>query len=309
MTEFSDMPPQNKSNDNRSRSTVKYKFYRTLLNTFALLPLWMLYGISDIVCFILHKVIKYRVKVVRKNLAMAFPEKTEKERIKIERRFYRHLCDIFIETAKLAHISNKEIEKRVQIVGMEHIDHALDNGKSVVVMLGHFGNWEWVTSIALKIRPDAVSCEIYHPLRDKDFDRVMLELRSRFGSENIPMARTLRRLLEITRDGKKFVCGFISDQRPLTPVKKYWTDFMGKDTAYLNGGEVIGTKMGAEFVYLEMMPVKRGHYVMTISPLTPLHDGGENPYSRAYLNRLEDSIRRNPSAWLWSHNRWKHSRC
>ena len=136
----------------------------------------------------------------------------------------------------------------------------------------------------------------------------MLDLRSRFGTENIPMAKTVRRLMEIRRDGENFVCGFIADQRPFTPTLKHWTDFLGIDTAYVNGGEVIGTKMDADFVYAEMMPVKRGHYVLTFSPIEPLGDGEENPYTRAYLARLEESIRRSPSSWLWSHNRWKRRR-
>lgn len=287
---------------------MKYRFYHGLLKGFAHLPLRVLYLLSDMAAFILYKVVKYRIGVVRNNLAMAFPEKSEKERLKIETHFYRHLCDIFIETAKLAHISDKEIEKRVRIEGAECINDALAEGKSVVMMLGHFGNWEWVTSAARKFRPDAISCEIYHPLRNKVFGRIMLDLRSRFGTENIPMAHTVRRLLEIHRDGKNFVCGFIADQRPFTPALKHWTDFLGIDTAYVNGGEVIGVKMGAEFVYGEMMPEKRGHYVLTFSKLKPLEDGEENPYTRAYLARLEESIRLSPSSWLWSHNRWKRKR-
>lgn len=287
---------------------MKYRFFRGLLKTFARLPLGVLYILSDFVAFILYKVVKYRVGVVRKNLAMAFPEKTEKERRAIEKRFYRHLCDIFIETVKLAHISDRQIERRVRIEGVDNINGALDRGKSVVLMLGHFGNWEWVTAAARKFRPGAVSCEIYHPLRNKVFDKIMLDLRSRFGTENIPMAKTVRRLMKIHRDGKNFVCGFIADQRPFTPTLKHWTDFLGIDTAYVNGGEVIGTKMDTEFVYAEMMPEKRGHYVLTFSPLKPLDDGGENPYTRAYLARLEESIRRSPSSWLWSHNRWKRRR-
>lgn len=287
---------------------MKYKFFRGALKTAAHLSLRALYLLSDIAAFILYRVVKYRVKIVRNNLAMAFPEKSEKERRKIEKKFYRHLCDIFIESAKLAHISDKEIEKRVQIKGVEFVNGPLRNGKSVVFMLGHFGNWEWVTCAARKFLPEAISCEIYHPLRDKVFDRIMLDLRSRFGTENIPMAHTYRRLLEIHREGKNFVCGFISDQRPLTPALKHWTDFLGIDTAYVDGGEVIGKKLGAEFVYGEMMPTKRGHYELTFSPIEPMNDDEENPYTRAYLKKLEDSIRRSPSNWLWSHNRWKRKR-
>lgn len=287
---------------------MKYFFLRGLLKGFAHLPLKTLYLLSDIAAFILYKVVKYRIGVVRTNLALAFPDKSDEERIKIEKRFYRHLCDIFIETAKLAHISDEEIEKRLRIEGVECVNDALAEGRSVVIMLGHFGNWEWVTSAARKFRPDAISCDIYHPLRDKVFDRVILDLRSRFGTENIPMAHTVRRLLEIHREGKKFVCGFIADQRPFTPALKNWTNFLGIDTAYVNGGEVIGVKIGAEFVYGEMMTKKRGHYVLTLSKLIPIEDGKENPYSRAYLARLEESIRRSPSSWLWSHNRWKRKR-
>ncbi len=136
----------------------------------------------------------------------------------------------------------------------------------------------------------------------------MLELRCRFGTENILLNNTVRRLIEINREGRAFICGFISDQRPFTPELKHWTDFLGMDTAYVNGGEVIGTKLGAEFFYVEMCPEKRGHYVLTFSRLEPLDDGEENPYTRAYLHRLEDSIRRNPPYWLWSHNRWKRKR-
>ena len=289
---------------------MKYRTARALIKGVAHLPLRVMYGISDLAAFILHRVVKYRVGVVRGNLAMAFPEKTEKERRRIERDFYRHLCDIFVETAKLAHISDREIYRRVRFEGIDDVNEVLSQGKSVVLMLGHFGNWEWVTCAGPKFIPGSVTCEIYHPLRNKDFDRVMLDLRSRFGTENIPMANTVRRLIGLHQEGKNWICGFISDQRPLTnaPVLKHWTDFLGIDTAYVNGGEVIGTKLGAEFFYTEMMPEKRGHYVMRFSKLKPMEDGEENPYSRAFLARLEESIRRSPSSWLWSHNRWKRKR-
>ncbi len=287
---------------------MKYRIYSSLVKTVARLPLGAMYVLSDIAAVVLHRVAGYRVDVVRKNLAMAFPEKTEKERRAIEKRFYRHLCDIFIETAKLAHISDKEAARRVRVKGMEHINEAVAAGQSVVLLLGHFGNWEWVTAMAPQISRAAVSSEIYHPLRDKAFDRLMLDLRTRFGTENIPMKNAVRRLLELHRGGQPFVCGFISDQRPFSRELKHWTDFLGLDTAYVNGGEVIGSKIGARFLYVEPEPVKRGYYNLNIKPLEPIEDGEENPYTRAYLRELEGSIRRTPWAWLWSHNRWKRKR-
>lgn len=252
---------------------------------------------------------KYRIKVVHDNLALCFPEKSEEEIREISKKFYRHLCDIFVETAKLAHISDDEIERRVRIEGIDEMNKTLGSGKSIVLLLGHFGNWEWVTCAARKFVPGGVMCEIYHPLTDKAVDRLMLDLRSRFGTENIPMKHTLRRLLEIQRDGKNFACGFISDQRPFTDDLRHWTYFFDIDTPYVNGGEAIGSRLGAEFFYAEMCPdKKRGCYTLIFSRLDPIDDGEENPYTRAYWHKLEESIRRNPPYWLWSHNRWVHPR-
>lgn len=290
------------------RNELKYRLLRSLLKILTALPLRALYIFSDTACLILHRVLKYRVKVIRKNLRSAFPEKSDEELRTIERKFYRYLCDVFVEVAKLAHISDAEIDRRVHINGAEDINAVLDKGKSVVLLLGHFGNWEWVTCAARKFLPAAVTCEIYHPLRNKVMDRLMLDLRSRFGTENIPMNNTVRHLLQIHRDGRNFVCGFISDQRPFTHTLKHWTDFMGLDTPYVNGGEMIGTKLGADFFYAEMKPVRRGHYELNLIKIHPLDDGDENPYTRAYMQLLEESIRQNPPYWLWSHNRWKRSR-
>lgn len=293
---------------NNKSEELGYRLLRVLIKSLAVLPLGVLYLIGDVLRFILHRVIGYRTEVVRKNLHSVFPEKSDSEIRKIENDFYRQFVNVFVEAVKLAHISDDEVRRRVKVDGYELVNEALDNGRSVILMLGHYGNWEWVTSVAMYFRPEAVSCEIYHPLGNKAFDRLMLDLRSRFGTVNIPMDNTVRTLLGMHRDGQKFVCGFIADQRPLTYTLKHWTDFCGIDTAYVNGGEAIGTKINAEFIYVEMLPEKRGQYKMTLSKIEPLRDGEENPYTHAFLKRLEDSIRRNPPYWLWSHNRWKRKR-
>ena len=274
----------------------------------ALLPLGILYGVSDFAAWLLYSVIGYRREMVASNMAKAFPEVSEEERRRWERRFYRYLCDVFVETAKLACVTDGEMGRRVKIEGVERVNDAIAVGRPVVLMLGHYGNWEWVTYAARHFIPGAVMCEIYHPLSNKVMDDVMLRLRSRFGTENIPMSRAVRRLVGIARSGNCFVCGFIADQRPFSSELKHWTDFLGLDTPYVNGGEVIGEKLGAEFIYVEMLPLRRGHYRMRFTPLRPLCVGEENPYTRAYLRELECSIRRNPPCWLWSHNRWKHRR-
>ena len=291
-----------------------------VLKMVAVLPLGLLYGVSDFAAWLLYTVVGYRRDMVASNMAKAFPEATEEERRGWERKFYRYLCDVFVETAKLACVSEREMGRRVKIEGVEVVNDAIAAGRSVVLLLGHYGNWEWMTYAARHFHPGVVTCEIYHPLSNKVMDAVMLRLRSRFDTENIPMARAVRRLIEIDRRGDRFVCGFISDQRPFTPELKHWTTFLGLDTPYVTGGEVIGRKLGAEFVYAEMLPLKRGYYRLSFRKLNPLGgsavqagcpdgiEGAGNPYTEAYLRALEQTIRRNPPYWLWSHNRWKRKR-
>ena len=271
------------------------------------LPAGALYAVSDFAAWIMRDVAGYRRRMVADNLRRAFPDASDEQRQEWERKFYSYLCDVFVETARLARISDAEMARRVEVRGAGVVNDALKSGKSVILYLGHYGNWEWVTYSARHFLPEAVMCEIYHPLSNKVMDHVMLTLRSRFGTENIPMSRAVRRLLEIDRSGGRFVCGFIADQRPFTPELKHWTDFMGIDTPYVNGGEVIGARTGAAYVYVEMLPVARGRYLLEFRPLHPVADA-ENPYTCAYLRELERTIRRNPPYWLWSHNRWKRSR-
>lgn len=293
---------------NALKNDFKYRIINGLIEIIACLPLSVLYLIGDVVCFFLHRVFRYRLRIVRKNLADVFKNEPVEELRHVENAFYRHLVEVFVETLKLAHISDKEMMRRVSVEGIELVNDAVARGQSVVLMLGHYGNWEWVTASAMHMDRKAVICEIYHPLRNKAFDRVMLRLRSRFGTENIPMSKSVRRLLSIHREGGVFVCGFIADQRPFSRDLKHWTDFCGIDTAYVNGGEVIGCKISAEFLYAEMLPLRRGYYKLSFSRLEPLDDNKENPYSRAFLQRLEASVISNPPYWLWSHNRWKRKR-
>lgn len=284
----------------------KYQLLKGCISLFATLPLKFLYPISTFSAWMLRDVVKYRRKVVDENLKRVFPETDSKERVEWSRRFYRYLCDTFVEAIKLLNISNEEIDQRVKVSNAEIVDQAVAEGHSVVLFLGHYGNWEWVPAITRHFHNDAAMVQIYHPLRDKVMDQLMLRIRSRFGSESIPMANTYRRLVEIERDGKRFVAGFISDQRPRGHHTDSWTDFLGIETDYITGGEVIGNRLKCKYIYLDVEPSGRGLYNMTFKEIKPMEDGGEFPYTRSYLKLLEETIRRNPPYWLWSHNRFKH---
>lgn len=284
----------------------KYKILEGTLRLFAKLPLRFLYTISSCTAWVLGDLVKYRRKVVDGNMKMAFPNAKEKDRKVWRKQFYRHLCDTFIEAAKLLDISDDEVDDRVKVYNAEIVDRAIEEGHSVVLFLGHYGNWEWVPAITRHFHNDAAMVQIYHPLKDKAFDSLMLKIRSRFGSESIPMANTYRRLVEIERDGGRFVAGFISDQRPRGHHTDSWMEFLGIETDYITGGEVIGNRLKCRYIYLDVEPVRRGHYSMTFKEINPIDDGKEFPYSRSYMKMLEETIRRNPPYWLWSHKRFSH---
>lgn len=285
---------------------LKYHLIYGVLKGFAILPLGVLYVIGDILSFIAHRVIRYRVKVVRKNLRNSFPEMSQKDLKKIEGRFYHYLGDNIVETVKLLHISGKEIDRRISMRNAHLVTDILSEGKPVILFLGHLANWEWVPALTLMFDAEVPMGALYKPLRNKVMDRVMRRIRARFPQELIPAKTAFRRLLELRRENPAFIIGFIADQRPLGASIKHWTDFMNQKTSFMTGGETIGRKVGAGFVYVETLRTKRGYIVLNYKKMEIDPDDKEDyPYTRLYFRMLEDSIRREPAYWLWSHNRWK----
>lgn len=287
----------------------KYKILTCIFTGFACLPLGVLYLFGDLAYLIVYYIARYRRKTVRHNLELVFGTSDRKRIIRIEKKFYRHLCDCIVETVKLLHISDEEVDRRVDVTNGELIDGIIRSGHSVVLFLGHYGNWEWVQAIIHHFHEPLTGGQIYMPLRNKVMDKVMLRVRSRFGLECIPQDKAVRRLLGIERSGGKFVIGFISDQRPAGKVLHHWTDFLGQDTPYSVGGETIGDHVSAEYVYLDVEKTSRGHYRLTFVPVVPdPSDDGPFPYTREFMKMLEKTIYREPAYWLWSHKRWKRHR-
>lgn len=287
------------------------KFFFNILYSFlwvlTLLPLRVLYLISDVFFVLVYGIFRYRRKVVWRNLTNALPEKTDAEKRKIERQFYRHLCDCFIEIIKLMHISEKEITKRVDF-NDHYLNSRIKDGKNIIVMSGHTANWEWLTAIPLQ--GEYHWAAPYHPLRNSPhFDEFMKKLRSRFGAEPIPMKRTYKRLMEINREGKPFVVGMIADQSPPNPINRHWITFLNQDSAIMEGSERIAQKTNATVVYCKMLKVKRGYYKIEIIPITDNIENEEDFFvTKRYFELLEEHIREQPEYWLWSHRRWKRKR-
>ncbi len=276
----------------------------------AIFPLEFLYVIADVIYYPLYYIIRYRRKLVRKNLTNAFPDKAVKEIIRIEKQFYRHFCDYLFETVKLLHISDAEMKRRFVFKNIELLESLMKDGNSCLMMLGHYGNWEWVTSITLWYQDEnAVIGQIYRPLKNKAFDRFFFNLRKRFHSLGITKNDTLREIVKIRKSKKKILMGFISDQKPSASHIYYWTPFLNQDTPMLTGTERIACQTGFSVVYLDVTKKQRGYYEGEIKLITA------DPKSTTafeitekYTRMLEETILRQPAYWLWTHNRWKYKR-
>lgn len=279
----------------------------------SLLPLWILYRISDLLYYLLYYCVGYRKKVVRKNLQTSFPEKNDRELLVIEKEFYSFFCDYIVETLKMFSMSDRQMKKRMRFEGVAEMVNAVkkENKDFGFIYLGHYGNWEWVSSLTARIHdeePDFIGGHIYHPLANKIFDRIFLQIRGRSGGKNIPMKETLRRIIEYRNSGKRTIIGFISDQAPKWNSIHHWTEFLHKKTPVFTGTERLGKQVDALIFYGDVERVKRGYYCCRITRM--VNDVREYPdfeVTDRYVGLLERTIRRQPSYWLWSHNRWKRT--
>lgn len=286
---------------------IGYYLYYCFNWVITLLPLKILYGISDLLFPLMYYFPGYRRKVVRKNLINSFPEKDLIEIVEIEKKFYHHLCDIFIETFKLTHMSNKQIMKRMRVTNPELLDRLYNDDRDVVAVLGHYGNWEWLRVLPLLTKLKTIS--VYKPLKNKHFDNHMIKIRSRNGMVLTPMQHVVREVLENRKRSFRSVYCFVTDQTPPKRDIKFWTDFLHQDTPVYLGAEKIASKYDMAVVYFEFSKTKRGYYNFNIELLFE-HTAGLHEYTitEAHVRRLERSIREKPEFWIWSHNRWKHKR-
>ena len=274
----------------------------------SLLPLRVHYIISDFIYLVVYHLVGYRVKLVRKNLADSFPEKSETELRQIERDFYRWFCDYLVETVKLLTISEKELKRRMVFKGTEIVDEVVESGQSCAVYLGHYCNWEWITSLQLWVSPKAQCGQIYHVLENLEFDRLFLNIRQRMGAVCIPMAETLRRLAEYRQKHQPVVIGYISDQVPFWNNIHHWLDFLNHDTPVLTGTERLARSAGHAVFYIDVTRPRRGYYVAEFKLIArDPKQTKDYELTDAYFKLLEESIQRAPQYWLWTHNRWKRT--
>jgi Kdo2-lipid IVA lauroyltransferase/acyltransferase len=273
----------------------------------SLLPFRLLYCLSDIVFVILYYVVGYRKKVVHENLTKSFPKKSSTEIILLQKEFYRHLCDLFLESFKSLTIRKEAMLQRCTIEedSLQRLQNYYHQKQSIILVLGHLGNWEWAgnTFSLLCKQPLYV---IYHPLHNRYYNQFILAIRTRFGTRLIEMKNTFRDMLA----HKEMITAtaFIADQTP-PPDHAYWTTFLNQDTPIFWGTEKIAKKLNYPVIYVGIKKIKRGYYTISAQTLC------ENPatttlgeISECHTRTLELAILQQPSTWLWSHRRWKHKR-
>ena len=287
---------------NNNATKKKHRFMRLL----ARLPLGVLYLISDMAFPILYYIIRYRRRLVRENLQCSFPEKSEKEIVCIEKAFYHNLCDVFIEAFKSLNISDEEMRRRVEVLNCELPERIAAEGKNVFMLLGHCGCWEWYQEVSVRYKNPKKGAEIYKHIKNPYFGSLMREIRNRWDTEQIEMKQTVRTLLKWASEGEPFLCGFIQDQKMGGMKVKDWTTFLCQQTSVVPGAEELSKKINAELVYLDAEKLSRGHYRLTFREMVAPQEFSDRPYplSLTFFHMLEQTIRRQPELWLWSHNRW-----
>lgn len=274
----------------------------------SLMPLWIHYLLSDLLYVIIYRLIGYRVKLVRSNMARSFPEKTQQELRTVERQFYHWFCDYLVETVKLTTMSKEQMRRRLVFKGIETVDQIVSEGQSCAVYLGHYCNWEWVTSLPLWVTEKAQCGQIYHALENSSFDQLFLRLRQRFGAVSIPMAETLRQLVRYRQQNRPVVIGYISDQTPFWNNIHHWLMFLNHDTPVLTGTERLARQTGHAVFYMDVRRIRRGYYEAEFKLITrEPKKMNEFQITDRYFQMLEESIRQAPQYWLWTHNRWKRT--
>jgi len=281
-------------------------FYYAFLKPLSFLPLRALYLFSGIMFFLIYHVTGYRKSVVTKNLTNSFPEKSTAEIEEITRAFFVHLCDVIVESVRLFSMPVEEVRQRFKIINTEILDNYYEQGKSVILVGGHYNNWE-MAAIGFDLYSPHQAIGIYSPLSNKFFDQKFGESRSRYGVQIVPKKMVAKSF--ITNKGNLTMTIFGADQSPTFSKGVFWLDFLNQETAVHVGTELFALKYNYPVVFIRIDKVKRGHYVGTLEVLSENPAGSEKgEITSLHTKCLEKVIKETPQYWLWSHKRWKRKR-
>jgi KDO2-lipid IV(A) lauroyltransferase len=270
------------------------------------LPYSVLYLLSDVLFFVFYYLLGYRMKVIAGNIDRSFPDKSRAEKKKIVRDFYRHFCDLIVESLKVFSITEQQVKERFIVRNPEVFNRFYEEGRSVILAGGHFNNWElFAVAIDQPLKHQAVA--VYKPLTNTYFDRLMRVSRGKYGLKMIPTFNVKKEFEKSSDEPSVFILA--TDQSPGRKTKAYWMTFLNQGTAVLFGTEKYAKEYNYPVVYGCINKLSRGHYDVTFELV---HDQpSQTAYgfiTEAHTRLLERDILRQPEYWLWSHRRWKHKR-
>jgi len=284
---------------------LAYILIYPLLWIISILPFKVLYFISDILYFLVYYVIGYRKKTVMYNLRLVFPDKTEKERITISKKFFHHLCDMILESIKSLTISEKEMKKHFTFTNVELIQELEKTDKNIALMCAHYANFEWIFILQTYVKRKGYG--VYKRLTNKYFDALVKRIRARYNSYLITTKETIPTLLESKKTGELSISGFVSDQSPKAKKAFHWNDFMGIKVPVHTGAEMLAKRLDMSVVFFGVKKIKRGYYETSFKTLAiNANDYKDYEITDMFLKLVEEQILEAPEYYLWTHKRWKH---
>jgi KDO2-lipid IV(A) lauroyltransferase len=273
----------------------------------SMLPFRILYIVSDGVYVLTYYIIGYRKKTVRENLALALPHLSEKERLVIEKKSFRHMCDVFLEMIKTLTISKSEMDKRYVFNNLEVYSDLEKKGKSIALLCAHYASYEWAVSMNHKITFEGYA--VYKKINNRYFDKLVRDIRSKFKATLITTKETIPVMGKNFRSKKLGLYGLVSDQSPKLGSFFHWNKFMGIEVPIHTGGEMLAKKYDMNVIFLRTKKVKRGYYEATFEVLSDNTKEVPNyEITDQFLKLVEQQIYEQPEFYLWSHKRWKHRR-
>ena len=280
--------------------------YYIIIIPLSLLPHFILYRISDVLCVIMKDVLRYRKDIILGNIERSFPDKTVDQQLEIYRNFYRHFCDLLIENLKGFTITKAQIKSRLKMSNPELVNDYFEKGKSIILIGGHYNNWE-ITAQGCPVYLKHELYAIYKPLKSDFYNNKMRSTRGKFGLHLTPMKLTKKYFELETKNPKAIIFG--SDQSPSNVKNAYWTTFLNQDTGFLFGAEKYAKDYNYPVIYVHIEKVKRGFYMVNFELIC------DHPNSlkhgeiiELFAEKLEKNIIDMPPYWLWSHHRWKKSK-
>ena len=273
----------------------------------SILPFRLFYWFSDLVYILIYRIIGYRKKTVRKNIALTLPYLDEKERRIIEKKFYQHLSDMFLEMIKPLTISHKEIEKRFKITNIDLLKEFEKKGKNTILLSSHYACWEWLVTVNKHTKFSFVA--VYKKIANIHFDRMIKNIRTRFNAELVETSKTIPLIRANENLEQLFMYAFISDQSPKIDRATHWYPFMGIEVPVHTGAEMLARRYNLNVLFADVKKVKRGYYEVTFHNIT--EDAKSLPkfeITERYMQLVEKQIYNAPEYYLWTHKRWKHKR-